>query len=395
VATGSTKQVLLGSVTGSPAQPSCESQPTTADCIPSDEDSHSIGALKFGPDGKLYAVFGDGASYKTVDARALRSQDKGRLSGKIVRVDPNSGQGLSDNPFWTGNANDTASKVWAYGFRNAFRFNFKPGTNTIFNGDVGWDTWEEINVINAGYNMGWPCYEGIDPQPGYAAYAQCQALYSAGTSRPPLEQYEHPPDSAVVGGAFTGVNGYKTAFQNTYFWGDYARDQIGILKVDASNNLIPGSFDVFTSTADGPVQIEIGPDGDVWYLSINTGEIRRIHYIGDNRPPVAEANATPIAGLAPLTVNFSSAGSNDPDAGQTITYQWNFGDGSALSTQANPSHQYTVNGTYQATLTVTDNLGLSDVDIVPIQVGNTPPTATITAPTAGFHYDIGRRWHGS
>ena len=149
--------------------------------------------------------------------------------------------------------------------------------------------------------------------------------------------------SAAVGGAFTGMNGYSSQYQNAYFFGDYARDEISVLKVDGSNNLIPGSLAVFTSAADGPVQFEIGPEGDVYYLSIFTGEIRRIRYVGDNRPPVAQASATPMAGLAPLNVTFSSAGSNDPDAGQAITYFWDFGDGST-SVAANPSHQYTTNG---------------------------------------------------
>ena len=80
---------------------------------------------------------------------------------------------------------------------------------------------------------------------------------------------------------------------------------------------------------------KIGPEGDVYYLAILTGEVRRIRFVGDNRPPVAMASGNPMAGLAPLNVNFSSAGSNDPDAGQAITYLWNFGDG-ATSTLANP-----------------------------------------------------------
>ncbi|HYM14676.1 MAG TPA: PA14 domain-containing protein, partial [Dehalococcoidia bacterium] len=118
---------------------------TDGDCIASDEDSHSIGALKFGPDGMLYVASGDGASYWTVDSRALRSQSIDRLNGKILRVGvaPGSlGQGLPDNPYWNGNANAVRSKVWAYGVRNDFRFNFRPGTKVLYTGDVGWDTWE-------------------------------------------------------------------------------------------------------------------------------------------------------------------------------------------------------------------------------------------------------------
>jgi PKD repeat protein len=335
----------------------------------------------------LYVAVGDGASYASVDVRALRAQNLDRFSGKILRVNPADGRGLATNPFYTGDVDDTRSKVWAYGVRNAFRFNFRPGTNTIYIGDVGWDTWEEQNVVTSGDNLGWPCYEGDFVQAGYAAYATCQNLLPSAVTFG-IHTYAHPPGAAAVGGAFTGTNGYSSQYQNTYFFADYPRNDISVLKVDASNNLIPGSVNVFTSAADGPVQVEIGPEGDVYYLSILTGEIRRIRYVGDNRPPVAQAAANPMSGLAPLNVTFSSAGSHDPDAGQAITYLWDFGDG-FTSTQPNPSHQYTTNGNKTVTLTVTDPLFVIDQATLVVQVGNTAPTASISSPSDGSHYDIG------
>ena len=390
VAAPNSKVVLLGSVVGTPAAPSCESLPTTADCIPSDYDSHSIGNIKFGPDGKLYVATGDGASYATVDSRALRAQSLDRLAGKILRVDPATGHGLSDNPFWNGDANATRSKVWAYGFRNDFRFNFKPGTGTIISGDVGWDSWEELNVINGGENLGWPCYEGVGQQPGYAAFAQCQSLYAAGGVKAPVYQWDHSAGTAAaVGGTFTGSNGYNTLYQNSYWFGDYAVNKIYAAKLDASNNIVPGSILTFTTAADGPVELEVGPEGDVYYLAINANEIRRIHFIGDNRPPVAAATATPNAGLTPLTVQFDGSASSDPDAGQGITYDWDFGDGSVHAPTAIASHTYNSNGVYNAKLTVTDPLFLTDTLTLSIQAGNTPPTANTTSPPANSHYDIG------
>lgn len=365
---------------------------TDGDCIPTDEDSHSIGALKFGPDGMLYVASGDGSSYWTVDGRALRVQDLNRYSGKILRVNPANGQGLSDNPYYNGNLNAVRSKVWAYGVRNDFRFNFKPGTTTLFTGDVGWDTWEEINVIpsGSGKNLGWPCYEGFPQQPGYAAFQECQDLYSAGTASAPLITWDHSAGTAAsVGGAFTGANGYSSKYQNTYFYADYAVNTISVLKVDASNNVVPGSQSLFTADADGPVDLEIGPEGDVYYLAINAGELRHIRYVGDNRPPVAQATATPDAGPVPLTVSFSSVGSSDPDAGQPISYDWDFGDGSAHSSSANPSHEYDAIGNYTVTLTVTDPYLLTATKTLLIQAGNSPPTATISSPADGSHYNIG------
>ena len=104
-----------------------------------------------------------------------------------------------------------------------------------------------------------------------------------------------------------------------------------------------------------------------------------------NQAPVAVANATPDAGKAPLGVIFSSTGSVDNDG--TITgYLWDFGDGSAVSTSAGPSHSYPTQGTYAATLTVTDNEGGTDIASVTINVGppNVAPVAVATAtPSSG------------
>lgn len=74
-----------------------------------------------------------------------------------------------------------------------------------------------------------------------------------------------------------------------------------------------------------------------------------------NQSPVAVASAVPVSGVFPLPVTFSSAGSLDPE-GTPLTYSWNFGDGSSLSTAANPSHTYQAAGAYTARLTVSDGV---------------------------------------
>ena len=94
---------------------------------------------------------------------------------------------------------------------------------------------------------------------------------------------------------------------------------------------------------------------------------------------MASASATPTQGQAPLTVNFSSAGSSDPE-GQALGYQWTFGDG-GTSTAANPQHTYTTAGQYQARLTVSDGVNSTPSTPLTISVGNAP-TATILTPTA-------------
>ena len=183
--------------------------------------SHSLGDLQFGVDGALYITAGDGASYTfadygqdgsptnpcgdpraavgrnmtppTAEGGALRSQDARTtgdptgLDGAMLRVDPDTGDPLPDNP-GTGDLN--ARRIIAYGFRNPFRFAFRPGTTDAYVGDVGWLHWEEIDRVpdttSQVRNYGWPCYEGIGRQSGYEALGVnlCRNLYSRRHRRP-------------------------------------------------------------------------------------------------------------------------------------------------------------------------------------------------------------------
>jgi PKD repeat protein len=114
-------------------------------------------------------------------------------------------------------------------------------------------------------------------------------------------------------------------------------------------------------------------------------------YFSTNQPPTAVAQASPTTGAAPLTVSFNGTGSSDPDPGDTLAYAWDLdGDGAfddASTAQA--TYTYTTQGTYSATLRVTDSHGASDTDTVPIAVGNTPPTPTIATPVAGTTWKVG------
>ncbi len=380
-ASPATEVVLLGTVTGG----SCNDHPVGADCIPTDDLSHAQGDIKFAADGSIFLTLGDGASFSTVDPKALRAQDLNSFSGKIVHILP-SGLAAPENPFYTGDPTALRSKIWAYGVRNSYRFNIRPSNGRLYVGDVGWNDLEEINVVPPGVNLGWPCYEGPQVQVGYQSFPVCQALYAAGTARNPLVAYTHGGGStAVTGGAFYTGTVYPAQYQGAYFYADYGQGYMRTLRVDANDNLISGPTD-FATSLDGPVDIEIGPDQNIYYLSINTSELRRIRFAG-NAPPNAVASVSPNNGLTPLTVQFSSAGSNDPE-NEPLSYSWNFGDGTPVSTAANPSHTYTTNGTRTATLTVTDPNGQGTAN-VQVVVGNLAPTATITAPTSTFTYGVG------
>lgn len=287
---------LLGSVTGS----TCKTFSAGADCIPSDYFSHSVGSVKAATDGTLYLTVGDSASWNVVDDDALRAQSLNSLAGKVLRVTP-SGAGVPSNPFYTGNASDNASKVWALGLRNPYRMNLKPGSDVPFLGDVGWDTWEEINVASAGANLGWPCYEADGRQSGYAVKATCQARYARGASavRTPLTAWNHNGSSAAAtGGAFYTGSSFPAEYQGAYFYGDYAAGFIRYLKVDANNQAVGAPTDF--ATGGNPVDIEMGPDGNLYVLDVFAGDLRRLRYGAPDLPPPPAASAY-LSDLEPIS----------------------------------------------------------------------------------------------
>ena len=158
---------------------------------------------------------------------------------------------------------------------------------------------------------------------------------------------------------------------------------------------LPPSVQTFVAQAEGPVDLKIGPNGDLFYVDYNTGTVRRIRYAGTaNRPPTAIAQATPTSGPVPLTVTFNGAGSSDPDPGDTISYAWDLdGDGQFDdSTAAQPAATYSTNGTYTVRLKVTDNHGASSISgpiLITAGTPNTPPTATIDQPLTTVAWRVG------
>jgi len=387
--------------------------------------SHTIGDLAFGADGSLFLSAGDGASFSVTDKGGLhsgcfgagktdpyedigafRAQSLSSLAGKVLRIDPATGWGYPSNPYYDGNPQSKRSRVWVYGVRNPFRFTVRPGTGvadpaagnpgTIFLGDVGYATWEEQNIIKTGgLNLGWPCYEGVGQMAAYQstnpAHNGCGTMGTADNptfqTSPTLAYYHATGTNSVpsypglwgntaVGGAFYRSSLYPAQYRQQYFFGDYGQSWVRVATVDASSNLVTVSN--FGTGMDSPVCFSTDPvGGDVLYVSITTGEIRRIRYTGStgNANPIADAVATPTFGAAPLGVAFSSSGTIEPD-GDPLTLSWSFGDVTG-STLANPTHTYITPGTYAAVLTATDGkggVGRDTVVITATTVTNFPTT---------------------
>lgn len=220
--------------------------------------NHNGGAIHFGPDGKLYAGVGE-------NANQANAQTLSNRLGKILRYNSD-GSIPPDNPFFNTATGDSRA-IWALGLRNPYTFAFQPGTGRLFINDVGQSTWEEINDGIAGSNYGWPACEGncAQPNPNF---------------RNPLFQYGHggtgTTGCAISGGAFynPAVNQFPSSYLGKYFFADFCTGWIRVF--DPSS----GAASDFATGISSPVDLQLGPDGCLYYLARgNGGQVFRVSAI--------------------------------------------------------------------------------------------------------------------
>ncbi len=250
------------------------------DFIATDSQSHTIGSIEFGTDGALYVSIGDGTSYNRVDPRTVRVQDIDNLSGKILRVDPLTGAGLADNPFFNGDPDANRSKVYQYGMRNPFRIALDSQTNQLYVGDVGWTSWEEINSAEPGANFGWPYYEGgsgvSNRTNSYQDLPEAQAFYASGepvvASLFALNHAATGINAIVLGDVYHG-DAYPEEYEGDLFFNDLGQGIVRNINFDASGAIT--SVDTFTTGANVVVQIATGLDGNLYFVDLDDGIIGR------------------------------------------------------------------------------------------------------------------------
>ena len=372
-------------------------------------NSHGPGTVAVAPDDTLGIGFGDAASFGYADHLARRALDPDDPHGKILHVDAN-GNGVTGNPYLaTAPANSWRGRMFASGFRNPFRFSIDPQSGgTLYVGDVGWNSYEEIDVVRAGFVGGWPCWEAGHHTPGYDVFKECLDYYTFnqldnldGTRKetipaPAMPLYEFPHFYNGVQHSAAAVGG---VLQRHQLPGCLSRELLlRRLPAEQSKSHIHhgdrrhhyparAGNERFRLSHRRAGELQDRPGGDVYFADITTSTINRIEYTPGNHAPVVTvttANADPAA----RNVCFDATGSYDPD-GDTFTVSADFGDGTS-ATGLKICHAYGAGTTFTATISATDRLGAATGSTsVTVTPGDFPPTLQLATPPAGSKFSVG------
>ncbi|MEP5338306.1 MAG: ThuA domain-containing protein [Algibacter sp.] len=365
--------------------------------------------------------------------------------GKILRIKPeiDGTYSIPSGNLFT-DTNNGLLEIYSMGHRNPFRIALSPD-NYLYIGEVGPDSnnnsnsrgsrgHDEFNRTNVAANFGWP-YAVANNQ-AYVDYN-----FETGVSGSPFDVNNLVNDSPNNTGVYNippatpawiwysdaestefpemGVDGGRTAmagaiysynsgstsevkfpeyYNNSVFIYEWARNWIREVKLDDFGNIVKINPFYESLELNRPIDMDFGPDGAMYIIEWGTGfggnnsdaRIIKVSFIDGNRTPIAIASADPEAGTLPLTVNFNASDSYDPDIGDSLTYEWDFdGDGTFDATGLTPSNIYTVSGTYNVQLKVTDTEGLNAFATIKVNAGNNLPSVNIDYPADGGFYAWG------
>jgi glucose/arabinose dehydrogenase len=269
-----------------------------------DNGGHAAGTLRIGPDNKLYVSTGDtgvGDSGPPGAATNPYSQDLNHLEGKVLRLELD-GSPAAGNPYIGVAGRD---EIWASGLRNPFRFGFDPTTGSLWLGDVGQDTVEEIDIIVSGGDYAWPHCEGTLPPGCHANVPGPEPIVD------PIFEYFQPGQGtpalgeSITGGGFSGPS--FGSFAGQYFFGDYIASKIFRAVPNGARDDIVGTPTELVTGASGPVDIVFGPGGSLYYVAINSGEVR---VVTPGYPRPAAATPTTVRLVPALNQCTSPNGSH-------------------------------------------------------------------------------------
>ena len=240
------------------------------------EGNHNGGGLAFGKDGFLYIALGDGGGGGDMHGLIGNGQDLTTRLGKILRISVTCNGVFtvpSDNPFVT-NPPNAAKEIWLYGLRNPFRFSVDHATGNLWIGDVGQNSFEEVDRVmstQGGSNMGWRCKEGTH---NFNFSANCQGL----TLLDPIFDYARSQgDATVIGGyVYHGTN--IAALAGNYVFGDFISGRIWSLAQNGQGQWVR----TFLVNAGGGDLAGFGQDanGELYVAKYSSGAVARLHQVG-------------------------------------------------------------------------------------------------------------------
>jgi glucose/arabinose dehydrogenase len=368
------------------------------------------------------------------------------LRGKILRIKPKENGGgytIPKGNLFRPGTKGTRPEIYAMGLRNPFRIELNKRTGELYVGDYSPDQQQadpkrgpagtgKWTIVRKPGNYGWPyCataelpYVDYDFATGESGETfDCKAPINESPHNtglrelPPVTQpdvwysYGLSPEFPELGTGGIGPMGgpaydirtADTKGRDSVAWPSYydgvpllyewTRDYVKAMHPDGRIESVLPSI-VF----DNPMDMEFGPDGALYVLEYGDGyfsenpeaQLSRIDYIGrtGNHSPIPVAAASVTDGLAPLTVDFTSTGTSDPD-GDRLSYAWDFNaDGKVDSRSPSASYTFKENGLYNATLKVTDPKGRSASTSVRIVVGNAAPVVELVKPVDGDRFSFG------
>ncbi len=232
--------------------------------------NHNGGDIGFGPDGLLYFGLGDGGSAGDPQGNG---QNTDTLLGAMLRIDVDGAEPYAippDNPFAAGGG---APEIYAWGFRNPWRWSFDRATGDLWLGDVGQHRWEEIDRVLLGGNYGWGVKEG----PECIGVDTC-----AGDFIDPVAAYRNAGSASVVGGAVMRGNTVP-AFEGGYIFSDFYDGMIWHVPLDAG---VAGKAEMIGSDANGIAAWTLARDGTLYGTRYQGGLVRLVE--GEQLAPVDE-----------------------------------------------------------------------------------------------------------
>jgi putative heme-binding domain-containing protein len=245
--------------------------------IPIVSEIHNGGHLAFGPDGFLYVGMGDTGPQG--DPRG-HGQDLGTFLGKMLRIDVDHADGdrpyaiPADNPFR--DRPGALPEIWAFGFREPWRFSFDPPTGDLWVGDVGQNQYEEVSIVRAGENLGWNVIEGIRPHSN--RFASADARYV-----PPVFAYSHRVGPSVTGG-FVYRGARQPALVGKYIFGDYETRRVWAL--EQRDRRITSIIEIGRSP-ERIASFGMDSEGELYVVGVDRGIIFRIDPTGLDLTPAA------------------------------------------------------------------------------------------------------------